>query len=247
LPLKEQPLNYLEVGVFEGRSVLWMIENVLTHPDSRLTGVDIFQGKLRDRYLANLELSGFAERATTIQGHSQQELRKLAVSSFDIVYIDGSHTADDVLADAVLSWQLLKPNGLLIFDDYDWSGYPGPKEPRTPDELRPQAAVDSFITAHRNTIEIVHRGYQLFARKVTNPCAYKEGCSPIGRYQYRWWERRLIAIGGAEPVDLSEGQLDVLEQLLRSRAPGRVRFEPSAELREKPELNQVEQKLGLRL
>ena len=38
----EPGLNYLEVGVYEGRSVLWMLENVLTDPTSTVTGVDIF-------------------------------------------------------------------------------------------------------------------------------------------------------------------------------------------------------------
>ena len=33
-----------------------------------------------------------------------------------VVYIDGSHAARDVIADAVLAWALLRPGGILIFD-----------------------------------------------------------------------------------------------------------------------------------
>lgn len=33
-----------------------------------------------------------------------------------VVYIDGSHAAKDVIADAVLAWALLRPGGVLIFD-----------------------------------------------------------------------------------------------------------------------------------
>ena len=36
---------------------------------------------------------------------------------YDIIYIDGSHEARDVLEDAVLAYRLLKIGGLLIFDD----------------------------------------------------------------------------------------------------------------------------------
>ena len=36
----------------------------------------------------------------------------------DLIYIDGSHLAKDVLSDAILSWKLLKPSGVMIFDDY---------------------------------------------------------------------------------------------------------------------------------
>ena len=37
---KDKPIKYLEIGVFEGMSMVWMLHNVLTHPDSRAVGVD---------------------------------------------------------------------------------------------------------------------------------------------------------------------------------------------------------------
>ena len=43
---------------------------------------------------------------------------------FDLIYIDGSHTAADVLTDAVLAFQLLRVGGVMIFDDYLWSMEP---------------------------------------------------------------------------------------------------------------------------
>ena len=113
-------IHYLEIGVLEGRSLIWMLENILTHPTSKVTCIDIFPGNLKDRFFANLKISGFADKVTTITGRSQVELKRLFPESFDIIYIDGSHTADNVLADAVLSWSLLKKEGLLIFDDYLW-------------------------------------------------------------------------------------------------------------------------------
>jgi hypothetical protein len=33
-----------------------------------------------------------------------------------VIYIDGSHEPMDVLTDAVMSWPLLRSNGILIFD-----------------------------------------------------------------------------------------------------------------------------------
>lgn len=36
------------------------------------------------------------------------------------MYIDGSHAAKDVIADAVLAWALLRPGGVLIFDGERW-------------------------------------------------------------------------------------------------------------------------------
>lgn len=35
-----KPVVYLELGVFEGMSMVWMLQRVLTHPDSRAVGID---------------------------------------------------------------------------------------------------------------------------------------------------------------------------------------------------------------
>jgi hypothetical protein len=36
-------IHYLEIGVFEGRSLIWMLENILTHPTSKATCIDVFR------------------------------------------------------------------------------------------------------------------------------------------------------------------------------------------------------------
>ncbi|HSQ55143.1 MAG TPA: class I SAM-dependent methyltransferase [Gemmata sp.] len=78
---------------------------------------------------------------------------------YDLIYIDGSHEAADVLADAVLTWPLLRPGGLVGFDDYEW---PMCSE----EERRPTAAVNAFLTCMKGKFEEVHRGYPLWVRKV---------------------------------------------------------------------------------
>jgi predicted O-methyltransferase YrrM len=245
-PLRGQPgLSYLEVGVFEGRSALWMLENVLSDPASRLTGIDIFPGDLEERYLRNLELSGFAAKATTINGSSQVELRKLPDESFDIIYIDGSHSADDVLADAVLAWELLKVGGLLLLDDYWWVG---PDDSRPfPEELRPGPAIDAFVTAYRNEIEVIHRHYQVVLRKKRNPCRWKWDCVPMGQYVYEWRDRALYRQEGYEAVEISEAEAGFLERLIASRRFGETWFSPDPALEWDPGLRDMLDRLDLRL
>ncbi len=161
---KDSPgLNYLEVGCYEGGSAVWMLENVLTHEESTLTCIDPFLpwfgGEVsKKRFLSNVKLAGGADRTNLIIGYSQVELRKLPLESFDIVYIDGDHSAIAVLQDAVLSWPLLKPGGLVIFDDYAW------QHSREP-PLRPLMALDFFTEIYGPQAEIVHRDYQLILRK----------------------------------------------------------------------------------
>lgn len=211
---KGQPrIHYLEIGVFEGRSALWMLENILTHPSARLTGIDTFPGDLKERFLANVRTAGFGEKVTVIAGRSQRELRRLPLDSFDIIYIDGSHAADEVLADAVLSWALLKPGGIVIFDDYAWA------RDVFPNELRPQVAIDAFLETHKIFLDILYRDTQVLVRKRAS--AYRDhllngGAIHVGRdvfsYHdgtlYRFAEKEAawnaIALSGPEQAFLDE-------------------------------------------
>jgi len=162
-----EDLRYLEVGLFEGRSAIWMLENVLTHPSSRLVGIDPFDDPygvegVEARFYANLEKSGAAKRVQVIKGYSQLELRKLPLESFDIIYIDGSHDAPDVLEDAVLAHRLLKAGGMLMFDDYTWNL-------KVPLLRRPEAAIEAFAFFFGGRLEVVHAGYQVMMKRRPEP------------------------------------------------------------------------------
>ncbi len=153
-------IHYLEIGVSEGESALWMLENILTHPTARFTGLDTFNNKeIYERFLSNLELSGLSEKATLITGRSQVTLRSLPLDSYDIVYIDGSHDAPDVMVDAALSWELLKKGGIMIFDDYMW-------EWELPPQKRPKIAIEAFLRIFKNELQVLHQEYQIIIKKL---------------------------------------------------------------------------------
>lgn len=164
-PFKGKPdIRYLEVGMYEGRSALWMLENVLTHPSAQLIGVDPFLGPYKQKYFANIERSGSADKVTTITGFSQVALRNLPLNSFDIIYIDGSHAKDDVLEDAVLCSRLLKEGGILVFDDYRWAGCFVSGTCDSPTDL-PRAAIDRFVQCFDKKFEVIHNSYQIILKK----------------------------------------------------------------------------------
>jgi hypothetical protein len=49
--------------------------------------------------------------------------------------------AKDVLVDAVLAWELLKPGGVVIFDDYAGAGF-GPRFGRL---KTPKLSINAFL------------------------------------------------------------------------------------------------------
>lgn len=168
---KSTPVKALEIGTYEGRSACWLLDNVLLHQDSHLVCIDNFVGigehnpnnplglSVKDRCLQNL--SEYSSKVELIQGDSKLVMKQMDPSQlFDLIYIDGDHTAQGVLTDAVLAFSHLKLGGLMIFDDYLWLNsekrrWFGPKE-----------GIDAFLNCFRCHLQIISANGQLMVSKV---------------------------------------------------------------------------------
>lgn len=157
-----QPLQLLEIGSHEGRSTLWWLEHLLTHFDSRITCVDPWTPWRRptpeeffDRNVATA-----SHRVLKRKGFSQQVLPKLLLEGlcYDVIYIDGDHNAAAVLADAVLSWPLLRVGGIMLFDDYTWVG--------DQVDLLPKRGVDAFLDCYGPYLHVLHKAHQVAVRRI---------------------------------------------------------------------------------
>jgi predicted O-methyltransferase YrrM len=160
-------VSMLEIGSFQGRSAVWLLENVLTHATARLDCVDTFEGSVEhtsgqksnmlDLFTHNV--GRFGEKVRVLRGESQYVLRRLAPGpSYDMIYVDGDHHACAVLEDAILAFRLLKPGGLMIFDDYQW-------KMELPDLERPALGVDAFLTVFADKVKVLYSGYQVIVKK----------------------------------------------------------------------------------
>jgi predicted O-methyltransferase YrrM len=160
---REEPKTILEIGSFEGQSTCWILDNLIGHKSSKVFCLDTFEGgvehqkedfnldSLSDRFLYNISQTGKEDFVQVLVGDSKQSLCYLVDEGliFDFIYIDGSHQAKDVLADAVISWILLRRGGLLIFDDYLW------ENSQADILLTPKLAIDSFINCYRKEISFI--------------------------------------------------------------------------------------------
>ena len=164
--------RFLEIGSFEGRSAVWIMENMMREHDM-LICVDTWRGgeehgtenmtEVWDRFVNNMRVAFDKYPNRYYESFKTTSTNYLAGAisdeeEFDFIYIDGSHIARDVLTDACMAWQVLKPKGIMVFDDYLWG------DPR--DILhRPKVAIDAFVNMFAEEVEVVHSGYQLVVRK----------------------------------------------------------------------------------
>lgn len=166
------PARVIEVGSWEGRSALFFLNYL---PQSQLVCIDTFEGseehwaqpeafandllEIERRFDANL--APFADRLEKRKAPSAVALTELGIDRrrFEIAYIDGSHRSTDVYGDGVLTWSMLVPGGIVIFDDYEWEYKP---EPRS----NPKLGIDSFLSAFEGQYRIVHKGFQVAIEKL---------------------------------------------------------------------------------
>lgn len=159
---KDQPnLRILEIGTYEGRSAIWLLDNIATHPTSTIVCVDVFRKEgLEERFDHNIKVSGHHQKVEKVKGSSQRTLREKSFDAFDIIYIDGCHAAWCVYQDLALSWPILKDGGTLVLDDYDFGKNFSRKQ-------QPKTAIDPFLVAIGDSGRVVEKGKQVIVEKVS--------------------------------------------------------------------------------
>lgn len=172
VPILPERKRVLELGAFEGRSTVWIVDNML-EDGGTLFSVDTWQGAeehvasqedmlgVEKHYDNNHALLKFLHPARTVHKIKSTSYEALAFlvgkPAFDFIYIDASHTAPDVLTDACMAWPLLKSGGVMVFDDYLWDG---PTNNARDILHRPKLAIDAFANIFCEQIRPVHTGYQ---------------------------------------------------------------------------------------
>jgi Methyltransferase domain len=160
--LRDEPLEILEIGSWEGRSTIFFLNYF---PQSRVDCVDIFLLGNEGRFDANV----MKQHGTRVEKHKSRSVPLLDAFAtrgnrrFDLIYIDGAHERDDVMIDTILSWRLLKVGGALIWDDYDiLNAMPG----QFVKDQDPKPAIDTFLGWKEGEYEIIHSAYQMIVKKL---------------------------------------------------------------------------------
>lgn len=167
----DKEINCLEIGSYKGDATEKMLVHLLTNPKSRVYAVDTWAGSpeypnmdfslIEKEFDERMKKTGKDNQLIKMKMLSSKALMKLIQDKimFDFIFIDASHEAKDVMLDAVLSWEILKEGGIIIFDDYQWDKL---KE----EYSRPKLAIDSFISIYKPELKVLFSKYQLGIEKI---------------------------------------------------------------------------------
>lgn len=176
------PTKILEIGSFEGYSTCKMIELFADRSPITMTCVDTWSGAIlfdervepvhETRFDANVSLAARrAAHPVTLRKIKSDSFAALAglihngeSESFDWIYIDGSHEAQDVLCDAAGAFRLLKRGGILVFDDYLWID---PLLKGGHVNQTPKPAIDAFVNIFYDRLTVLAGAglWQMYLRK----------------------------------------------------------------------------------
>jgi len=156
--------SILEIGSYEGRSAIFFLK---LFPSSLITCVDTWHGSDEHNKCNFEEIErNFDYNVHLFNGNRLKKIKttsdiffKKNQESFDLIFLDGDHSHDQVIKDANNAWNKLNLNGYLIFDDYLWWFYNDLKN-------NPAFAINKFLIDKKNQIEICYIWQQVIIKKI---------------------------------------------------------------------------------
>lgn len=126
--------TYLEIGVHNGASMSYVVRQ--DKKSINCYGIDLFSkaglhytkdNLSLDQTLYNITKNNLSNSAINlIQGNSRNKkiINRVEDLQFDLLFIDGNHSLEGVKSDFNNYSKLVKPNGIIVFDDYNknWPG-----------------------------------------------------------------------------------------------------------------------------
>ena len=168
-----KPAKYLELGSYEGSSTCFFIEEASKYvPELHISCIDFWGDdtartgdqtpeETKATFLSNIECArSEVELPIKIDVFHEKTITAIpkiyniyGLNYYDIIYIDASHKASDVLTDTAFSFPLLRRYGIMIFDDYLSEAKPG---------------IDGFVNLNSRNLTVIQTQFngQLFIQKI---------------------------------------------------------------------------------
>lgn len=153
-----QTVKFLQIGVFEGLSLIYLAKNILSS-SGRTLEITVIDDFSTEQYFETEKTfrqnTSDLQNLTIIKKDSHSALQELwnAGSTFDFIYCSGSRKPAVCYVDFALLSKVVTPGSKILLDTYySWSSYEG--------EISPEITRDTFCKSFARQIEETSIGKQ---------------------------------------------------------------------------------------
>lgn len=120
--IAESPTVVIEIGLAYGSSALAIGEALALQEAPSHVVIDAFQDHFGDTGWNSIREAGMEATCSLIAERSQVALPRLVDLGFlaDAAFVDGSHVFHNVFVDLYYLCEIVRPGGLIVFDDCEW-------------------------------------------------------------------------------------------------------------------------------
>lgn len=174
---KNTKINILEIGVWKGNFVKYMLDNCecinkyyLIDPWKKLDDWNKpynVENETFNRIYDEVcnKLNIYKDKTVFLRGTTDEVINNIPNNSIDIIYIDADHTAKGIVIDLIMSFPKVKNGGILGGDDYVKNIFQHDIKKYDPTMVKP--VFDGFIIAYKNKIsEIMTNENQFLLKKI---------------------------------------------------------------------------------
>ena len=147
----------VEIGSYKGKSTCFLARGAMSGRGTHVWAIDAWglpgntPGRFRfdkafPAFMAQLATAGVAEHVTAVLAFSVDAAAKWGGPAIGLLYIDGSHYYEDVLADFTAWEPHLAPQAIIAWDDYASVRNPGVN--RAVNELLAAGVIYGRDTSH---------------------------------------------------------------------------------------------------
>ena len=156
--------NILEIGSYEGRSAIFFLKK---YTEGQISCVDTWCGSdehNKNEFInieKNFDLNtNYFSKMNKLKKFkmTSDEFFKINSDKFDLIFVDGDHSAKQVFKDINNSCNILNKGGYLILDDYMWWYYKDLKK-------NPSTPINEFILNNINEIKYLKVWHQVIVKK----------------------------------------------------------------------------------
>lgn len=156
-------LKGLQIGTYTGDATEWLMKNT----KMSLVDVDTWDGseEVSHETIDFNEVEAYYDsrhadnpRVTKYKGTSDSFFAQYDGEPFDFIYIDGDHTATQTAIDGLNALKVLKPGGIIAFDDLAWQSGKGPY-------YDPQAGIEAVFHVGKSILDAFIANGQAWFRK----------------------------------------------------------------------------------